>query len=88
MLLGMCSPRHRLGHALPAAEEADLTPREIVALPKFLRARWLYCRVQGMAKIAPEKRLRFLLNGIRESLEWLDQHEACLVEAISALREG
>ena len=43
--------------------------------------------MNGMAKVAPEKRPRFLLNGVRKPLEWLDHHKARLVEAISGLME-
>jgi len=46
----------------------SLIPEEMEALPLFVRARWLYCRVQGMAKVAPEQRADYFCDGLLEPL--------------------
>lgn len=57
---------------LEAYEGIDaLTSEETAALPEFMRARWLHCRVQGMAKVPPEARVHFLLRDILEPLRTL-----------------
>jgi Ser/Thr protein kinase RdoA (MazF antagonist) len=51
-----------------------LGPEEEDALPEFVRARWLFCRVDGMRKVLPARRLHFLLDGVASPLQWLAAH--------------
>ncbi|MCC6442844.1 MAG: phosphotransferase [Armatimonadetes bacterium] len=52
-----------------------LSSEEASALPLFVRARWLYCRVSGMAKVAPEHRLDYFTSGLLKPLKALDEME-------------
>ncbi|MFQ6099123.1 MAG: phosphotransferase, partial [Armatimonadota bacterium] len=58
---------------------------EIAALPEFMRARWLYCRAAGMAKVEPPRRVAFLLNEIEGPLRWLDEHKEEFTSQLSRL---
>jgi homoserine kinase type II len=49
-----------------------LSGEELRALPLFVRARWLYCRVAGMVKVVPERRVEYFLAGLLEPLRILD----------------
>jgi Ser/Thr protein kinase RdoA (MazF antagonist) len=51
-----------------------LAADELAALPEFIRARWLFCRVDALRKVPAERRLPLLLNGIVEPLDWLAAH--------------
>jgi Ser/Thr protein kinase RdoA (MazF antagonist) len=51
-----------------------LTEDEIAALPEFIKARWLFCRVDALRKVPADRRLALLLNGIAEPLDWLAAH--------------
>jgi hypothetical protein len=37
-----------------------------------VRARWLYCRVAGMVKVAPERRIEYFVTALLEPLRALD----------------
>jgi Ser/Thr protein kinase RdoA (MazF antagonist) len=54
--------------------EAD----ETEALAEFVRARWLFCRVDGLRKVPRERWLRFLLDGVAAPLHWLAAHPHAL----------
>jgi len=45
-----------------------VTGEEADALPLFVRARWLYCRVAGMVKVTPERRIGYFVTGLLEPL--------------------
>jgi len=49
-----------------------LSDEELRALPLFVRARWLYCRVAGMVKVMPERRIEYFATGLLEPLRILD----------------
>jgi len=54
---------------------AHVTPQlaELRALPELMRARWLFCRVDAMErKIAPERKLSYLLDGLTGPLDEVD----------------
>jgi len=53
-----------------------LGEEESDALPLFIRARWLYCRVAGMAKVAPERRIEYFVSGLLSPLRALDTMNA------------
>lgn len=53
-----------------------LTDEELAALPLFVRARWLYCRVAGMAKVTPGRRIEYFTTGLLEPLRALDGVES------------
>ena len=55
---------------------SPLTPAEWNAIPLALAARWLSVRVEGMAKVPPEDRLRFAFGNLIPPLRWLDAHWA------------
>lgn len=55
------------------AVDWPLCPEETAALPEFVRARWLFCRVDGMRKMPTGRQLAFLLDGVTAPLEWLDR---------------
>ncbi len=61
-------------------EVAPLSPAEIEAMPLAFAARWLSVRVEGMAKVVPEERLRFCFREITGPLQWLEEHwtEVCV----------
>jgi Ser/Thr protein kinase RdoA (MazF antagonist) len=48
-----------------------LTAAELAAIPLALAARWLSVRVEGMAKVPPEDRLRFAFGSLSQPLVWL-----------------
>jgi len=52
-----------------------LAEDEMAALPLFVRARWLYCRVAGMVKVTPERRIEYFTAGLLEPLRALDGME-------------
>ena len=58
---------------------------ELQALPDFMRARWLYCRVAGMSKVPEEQRVAFLLHEVEGPLRVLDEGGDELVRGLSAL---
>ena len=60
--------KHSMGAETLVEEEAD-------ALPLFVRARWLYCRVAGMTKVTPERRIGYFVTGLLEPLRALDGTE-------------
>jgi homoserine kinase type II len=51
-----------------------LTTSELAAIPLALGARWLSVRVEGMAKVPPADRLRFVFGNLVQPLAWLDTH--------------
>jgi len=65
-------------------EVAALSPAEIEAVPLAFAARWLSVRVEGMAKVAPQERLRFCFRDITKPLQWLEAHwaELCMTLGI------
>jgi Ser/Thr protein kinase RdoA (MazF antagonist) len=49
---------------------------ELAALPAFIRARWLYMRVDAMRRKVPDaEKLEFLLSGVLRPLRWVEQEE-------------
>jgi Ser/Thr protein kinase RdoA (MazF antagonist) len=53
---------------------SDLEPDELAALPDFIRARWLYARVDAMQRKLPDaEKLDFLLEGVLRPLQWVEQ---------------
>ena len=55
---------------------SDLDEDELAALPSFIRARWLYVRVDAMQRKVPDaERLDFLLDGVLRPLQWVEQEE-------------
>jgi homoserine kinase type II len=54
-------------------ESESVGDEEVAALPLFVRARWLYCRAAGMAKVAPERRVEYFTAGLLEPLRALDR---------------
>jgi homoserine kinase type II len=52
-----------------------LSDEELEALPLFVRARWLYCRVAGMVKVLRERRIEYFLAGLLQPLRMLDGME-------------
>jgi len=52
-----------------------VTEEEVAALPVLIRARWLYCRVAGMAKVDPAQRVEYFAAGLLEPLRMLDRME-------------
>jgi len=59
-----------------------ITLEELEALPLVMRARWMYSRVSGLRKVAPERKLEFFLMGIETPLQWLDKNEEKMVKAL------
>ena len=58
---------------------SDLEADELAALPAFIRARWLYVRVDAMQRKVPDaEKLDFLLDGILRPLQWVEQEEGRL----------
>jgi homoserine kinase type II len=51
-----------------------LTQDEANRLRDFLLARWIYCRADAMRKVPDEEKLRLLLTGVEEPLEWLERY--------------
>jgi Ser/Thr protein kinase RdoA (MazF antagonist) len=64
------------------SEIAPLAPEEVRAIPLALRARWLAERLEGSAKVAPERRVWFITRDLERPLEWLDAHEEELVRSL------
>jgi Ser/Thr protein kinase RdoA (MazF antagonist) len=64
------------------AEEARLEPEEARAIPLALRARWLAARLEGSAKMPPERRVWFITRDLERPLEWLDAHGDELVRPL------
>ena len=52
-----------------------LSDHELAALPLFVRARWLYCRVAGMVKVTPAQRAEYFVTGLLQPLRALDRME-------------
>jgi Ser/Thr protein kinase RdoA (MazF antagonist) len=52
--------------------ENPLTDPERASLPWFLRARWIFSRVEGRLKIPRQTWPAYLVDGIRPLLEWCD----------------
>ncbi|MEW6357562.1 MAG: phosphotransferase [Planctomycetota bacterium] len=48
---------------------------EMATLPQFLRARWLYCRAAGMAKVPDQRKEDYFFRDIRGPLRWIEDHE-------------
>lgn len=63
-------------------ELAPLEPEEVRAIPLALRARWLAERLEGSAKVPPEKRVWFITRELERPLEWLEAHGDELVRAV------
>jgi Ser/Thr protein kinase RdoA (MazF antagonist) len=63
-------------------EEARLEPEEARAIPLALRARWLAARLEGSAKMPPERRVWFITRDLERPLEWLDAHGDELVRSV------
>jgi len=63
-------------------ELAPLEPEEVRAIPLALRARWLAERLEGSAKVPPEKRTWFITRELERPLEWLDSHGEGLVRSV------
>jgi Ser/Thr protein kinase RdoA (MazF antagonist) len=55
------------------AEVAPLQAEEVRAIPLALRARLLAERLEGLAKVSPEERVRFITRDLDRPLEWLAQ---------------
>lgn len=64
------------------AGELGLTECEVEAIPSFMRARWIYSRVQATQKVPEDERLGVLLVGVRPPLEWLDQNERDFIQEL------
>ena len=64
------------------SEIAPLEPEEVRAIPLALRARWLAERLEGSAKVTPERRVWFITRDLERPLEWLDAHEEELVRSL------
>lgn len=61
------------------ASEVTVEERELKALPDLMRCRWLFCRVDAMErKIAPDRKLSYLLDGIAGPLEQIGELTECL----------
>jgi Ser/Thr protein kinase RdoA (MazF antagonist) len=57
---------------------AVLSAEEAACIPLALAARWLSIRVEGMAKVPPDERLRFALANVTEPLQWLEENWAAV----------
>ncbi|MFP4248264.1 MAG: phosphotransferase [Armatimonadota bacterium] len=56
-----------------------MTPDEREALPDLMRCRWLYCRVDAARrKVAPERRVQFVVRGIEHPLRGINCLDAKL----------
>ncbi len=75
---------HIFLQAYAAAVEWPLEPEEIAALSQFIRARWLFCRVDGMRKVPENERLSFLLSGVADPLQWLAAHAPELTSLLAS----
>ena len=64
------------------SEIAPLEPEEVSAIPLALRARWLAERLEGSAKVAPERRVWFITRDLEIPLEWLDAHGEELIRSV------
>jgi len=63
-------------------EAARLEPEEMRAIPLALRARWLAERLEGSAKVPPERRVWFITRDLERPLEWLDRYQDRLVRCL------
>ncbi len=53
-------------------ERVPLTEEEWACLPDLLQERWLYVRLDAMhRKVERAEKLRYLLDGVKEPLEWM-----------------
>jgi len=57
-------------------ESGRVSADEEAALPLFVRARWLYCRVAGMVKVAPAQRVEYFIGRLLAPLRALDRMDA------------
>jgi len=64
------------------AERAPLEPDEVRAIPLALRARWLAERLEGSAKVLPERKAWFITRDLERPLRWLDAHGDEFVRAV------
>lgn len=64
------------------AEALPLTPAEVRAIPLALRARWLAARLEGSAKVPPERQTWFITRGLEIPLRWVDARSEDLVRAV------
>lgn len=71
-------PSHERGRAFLEAylEREALSDEEMRALPLFVRALWLSCRVEGMEKVPEGARVAYLLDGLLAPLRAMDAAEA------------
>ncbi|MBN1674297.1 MAG: phosphotransferase [Kiritimatiellae bacterium] len=53
-------------------ESAALKAEELDAVPAAFAGRWFSIRLEGMAKVPEDERLRFFARDIRKPVEWLD----------------
>ena len=61
---------------------AAISRGEMDAIPLAFAARWLSVRVEGMAKVPPEDRVRFCFREITEPLRWLDENWPLVAESL------
>jgi Ser/Thr protein kinase RdoA (MazF antagonist) len=59
-----------------------LTPEELRAVPPAIRARWLAMRLEGSAKVPPERRAWFVTRDIEVPLRWLEEHGEALTASL------
>ncbi len=63
-------------------ELSPLADDEVRAIPLALRARWLAERLEGSAKVPPERRAWFISRDLEVPLQWLEAHGEELVGAL------
>ena len=63
-------------------QSLPLSREEIEAIPRAFEARWFSIRLEGMAKVAEEERLRFFSRGVEEPVRWLDENWGALKEQV------
>jgi Ser/Thr protein kinase RdoA (MazF antagonist) len=56
------------------SSEAPLTDAESASLQWFIRARWIFSRIEGRLKIPKETWPAYLIDGIRPVLAWCDEN--------------
>jgi len=66
------SPKRAKAFMRAYLEDESLEDDELEALPLFVRARWLYCRVAGMMKVIPGRRIEYFIQGLLQPLRDLD----------------
>jgi len=54
--------------------ETPLTAAEKTTIPAAFAGRWFSIRLEGMAKVPADERIRFFSRGIRKPIRWLDAH--------------